>query len=170
MATDTIRSKTNRSLITIDLEEHLSDFHPKGLDISDWLWQGLAVKEDLFRNHLEKYDWNALSKYHVHVYCSVDAIIPTWAYMLIASKLTAHSIFWVLGNEQDVLHQFIDEVVFPKIEADELENKRIVIKGCSKIHLSEAVYMKLTARLQPKAQAIHFGEPCSTVPVFKKER
>ena len=156
------------SLITINPE----DFYPKDpivvFDLKEFLFMGLILKEKDFRADLSGIDWEAYRNKNVAVTCSADAIIPVWAYMLIASYLQPVATNMVMGNRE----QLIDHLILKNIEAlkaDTYTDKRIVIKGCGELPIPESAYLEITAKLRPFVKSIMYGEPCSTVPVFKRK-
>lgn len=155
-------------IITLNLEE----FYPKGervvFDLKDYLFMGLILKEKDFRAALVATDWQQYKDKHVAVTCSADAIIPVWAYMLIASYLQPVAREMFFGNLEaltiSVLQKQID-AIDPAFYLD----KRIVIKGCGAIKIPESAYLAITAKLRPYVKSIMYGEPCSTVPIYKKK-
>ncbi len=154
-------------IITIDLEEHFPDGDRVSIDLAEQLWQGIALREKDFRAWITTTDWNQFQGKHVAVFCSVDAIIPAWAYMLVSSSLSDVASTIVFGNLQT-----LEEVLFRKL-IDELDvenyrDKRCVIKGCSNRPVPQSAYVDLVVKLRPVARSIMFGEPCSTVPVYKR--
>jgi hypothetical protein len=164
---------TNRvatsALVTIDLE----DFYPEGpvvpFDLKDYLFRGLILKEMDFRQALKEHDWTQYTGKNLAVYCSTDAIIPMWAYMLVATYATPYA------NDiaQVAPGQFVETAFTKKVAGlnlEPFEGKRLVIKGCSDKPVPPSAYLEITRRLQPVALSIMFGEPCSTVPVFKKAK
>ena len=155
-------------LVTIDLE----DFYPKEtikiFDLKDYLFRGLIIKEKDFREALKNTGWNEYENANVAVTCTADAIIPVWAYMLIAAYLQPVAKNIILGNEEKVVETILLKNI-DTIKPDEYKEKRIVIKGCGDVHIPESAYLKITALLQPFAKSIMYGEPCSTVPVYKKK-
>lgn len=165
---DTIVNKVALSeLVTLDLER----FYPEGetvvFDMKDHLFMELILKEKDYREGLKNLDWSVYQNKNVCITCSVDAVIPVWAYMLAASYLQPLAKDVVLGNEA-----FMHEVLFLKnlwkIDAKEYEGKRVVVKGCGDKKIPDAAYAEITGILRPVAQSIMYGEPCSTVPVYKK--
>ncbi len=169
MAEEIINRVANSSLITIDLE----DLYPKGdrvlLDIKDQLWQGLALKEKDFRAYIKENDWSVYQDNFVALTCSVDAIIPTWAYMLLATAITPFAKKVVFGDLEFLESSLMEESI-KQLDFTTYQDARIVIKGCSYKEVPTATYVLLTAKLQAYAKAIMFGEPCSTVPLWKKPR
>lgn len=164
-----IVNRVERSgIITLNFEELLAEQPSAEFDLAPYLWQGLALKEKDFRDGLEQFDWSALANQHVSVFCSADAIIPTWAFMLVASHLQKVNAKAFYGSYRETLEQRLLDILanFPM---EELENKRVVIKGCGKLDLSPSAYLAATQLVQPHAKLLMFGEPCSTVPIFKKK-
>lgn len=157
------------SLITINLEE----FFPKGelavFDIKDYLFMELILKEKDFRAALAEHDWQQYQDKNLIVFCSTDAIIPVWAFMLITAYATpfANRIF---QGDEDTFYKLMFNEAINKIDAAQYDQKRIVIKGCSNKPVPPSAYVELTRKLQPFAQSIMYGEPCSTVPIFKRPR
>lgn len=159
----------NSNLITINLENFFPKEQIVSFDIKDFLFQGLILKEKDFRMALKEYDWIQFSDAILCIHCSNDAIIPTWAYMLIATYTEgiAHRIFQ--GTEQEFLNHYYHQLI-SSMAPSSYEDERIVIKGCSDKPVPAGAYMSLTALLKPVARSIMYGEPCSTVPIYKKPR
>lgn len=165
---DTIVNKVAESgLITLDLEQ----FYPKDetvlFDLKDYLYMGLVLKEKEFRDALKKTDWENYRNKYVGVVCSADAIIPMWAYMLVSSYLQPVAKDVVVGDQQQV-----NKTVFLKnilnIDVSQFADQRIVVKGCGDIPIDEFAYLEITKLLRPVAKSIMYGEPCSTVPIYKR--
>jgi hypothetical protein len=167
MDTVLVNRVANSRLVTIDLE----DFYPEGavvpFDLKDYLFMGLILKEKDFREALKAHDWTQYAGQNLAVYCSTDAIIPMWAYMLVATYATpfARDIAQV-APEQYAETAFIRKLAALDVSA--FEGERIIVKGCSDKPVPPSAYLEITRRLQPVALSIMFGEPCSTVPVYKK--
>lgn len=164
-----INRVANSGIITIDL----ADFKPKGdrvfIDIKSQLWQGIALKEKDFRDYVKSTDWSTYKDKYVAIDCTVDAIIPNWAYMLIATALQPYakkSCFGTLSQLEAIL---INESI-EKTDFEKYQDARIVIKGCGEESISPHAYVALSNKLQKVAKTIMYGEPCSTVPVWKKPR
>ncbi len=154
-------------LVTIDLEEIYPTGERVTIDFASQLWQGLALREKDFRDWIASHDWSVYHGKHVAFYCSADAIIQPWAYMLIASKLTGVARTMVQGDARDLEHYLFRSLI-DGLDIERFNDKRCVIKGCSNKPVPASAYAYLVGRLQPVAKSIMFGEPCSTVPVFKK--
>ncbi|MEO6255039.1 MAG: DUF2480 family protein [Ferruginibacter sp.] len=167
---EVIVNKVSESgLITLDLEE----FYPKEetavFDMKEHLFMGLILKEKDFREAMKSLDTSAYQGKNVALTCSADAIIPIWAYMLAASYLEPIANEIVFGDS-DFLHRTIFLKNLTKINVADYEDKRVVIKGCGELPISETAYVAVTALLRPVVKSIMYGEPCSTVPIFKKPR
>ena len=167
MSKEIINKVANSKLITFDLEEYYPEGKRHLLDIKNWLYQGLFLKEKDFRTNINNFDWNKFNNGYVAVFCSNDAIIPTWAYLLIASKLKGNCIKNVVGN-LDYLEKFIFLDLINSIDISKYHEKSIIVKGCSKKNIPLDAYSQVINRLKPIAKSIMFGEACSSVPIFKK--
>ena len=167
MSKEIINRVANSKIITIDLE----DYYPNGqrylLDIKNWLYKGLVLREKEFRSFVENFDWAKFNDDYVAVFCSSGAIIPTWAYLLIATKLKDNCLMNIVGDLDYLEKQIFSEII-KSIDFSNLNDKSIVIKGCSKKNIPIDAYSQLINRLKPIAKRIMFGEACSTVPLFKK--
>ena len=154
-------------IITLNLEDHYPTQEIVTFDLKDYLFQGLILKERDFRLALKEYDWQQYEGKILCVYCSTDAIIPVWAYMLVSSYSSpvAHQVFTGTTDEFLKNHYY---TVLSGLKSSDYDNARIVIKGCSKRPVPAAAYAYLTELLRPAAKSIMYGEPCSTVPIYKK--
>ena len=159
----------NSSLITIDLEDFLLTGERVLLDIKQQLWQEIALKEKDFRQYIKETDWSVYQDKYVALTCSVDAIIPTWAYMLLTTAIAPFAKRVVFGD-LNYLETLLLEEAINKIDFSEYQDARIVIKGCSNKVISPSIYVKVTEKLQPYVKVIMYGEPCSTVPLWKKQK
>lgn len=168
MSEPIINKVAESSLLTIDLEA----FYPKEpvvvFDLKPFLYMGLILKEKEFRLDLQQHDWAAYQGKIVAVTCSADAIIPVWAYMLVTSSLQPVAAHIVLGDEKEALRQtFLRNL--ESVNAAEYTDKRVVIKGCGDTPIEPYAYLEITRQLLPYVKSIMYGEPCSTVPVYKKK-
>lgn len=165
---DTIINKVSQSgLLTINLEEMYDDAPRKLIDIKEQLYMGLMLKEKEFREFIKANDWEIYRGSLVSVICSSDAIVPTWAYMLIANKLSGVAKEFVFGSPAE-LESLLYVKKIDALDLAEYEGQRVVIKGCSDKPVPVSAYVYLTAKLTPVVKSIMYGEPCSTVPVYKK--
>jgi hypothetical protein len=167
---DEIINKVGQSgLIQLDLEE----LRPSGerifFDLAPCLFMGLALKEKDFRAFVQEHDWTQYQSKHVAVGCSVDAIIPTWAYMLISIHLASYAQTTVFGTLAD-LEKTLYSAVLNELDLSPYRDGRIVIKGCSKESVPTDVYVQISTLFQPIVKSLFFGEPCSTVPLYKQKK
>ena len=165
-----IKNKIKESgLIQMDL----SDFKPMhsiiGFDMSERLHKGLVLKEKEFRHWLKDHDWSQYKAKAVYIHCSVDAIVPTWAYMLVMSNLQEVSEMAVVGSKTDLEKKLI-ELKIHDLDVSDFKDERVIIKGCSDISVPEFAMSELVRFLQSHAKSIMYGEPCSTVPIYKKKK
>ena len=168
MSSDIIINKVQQSgLITIDLEDYYHGGEKVLFDIKDYLYEGIILKEKDFRTFLKEHDWNQYEGKNVAITCSVDAIIPKWAYMLVASKLNPVANLAIFGTLKD-LHAKIFSEAIAKINMLDYAQSKVVIKGCGKLEVPVSAYVELTNKLLPIVSSIMYGEPCSTVPVYKQ--
>lgn len=157
------------NIITLSLEEYYPQGQTIVFDMKDYLFMGLILKEKDFRETLKNLDLSIYTKKNVALTCTADAIIPVWAYMLAASYLQPVANEIVFGNE-DFLHKILFLKNIAKINPADYEDKRVVIKGCGDLAITETAYVAITNLLRPVAKSIMYGEPCSTVPIYKKPR
>ena len=155
-------------ILTLDLE----DFYPKEatvvFDMKDHLFMGLILKEKDFRETMKGLDIEPYTGKNIALTCSADAVIPVWAYMLVATYLQPVAKEIIFGDA-DFLHKTIFLNNISKINIADYEDKRVVIKGCGELPITEAAYVAVTGLLRPVAKSIMYGEPCSTVPIYKKK-
>ncbi|HLP34271.1 MAG TPA: DUF2480 family protein [Bacteroidia bacterium] len=168
MEQEIVNKVANSGLITIDLEELVDRRERVALDIKDQLFQGLLLREKDFRNFIAEHNWAHYRDKHVAVFCSTDAILPKWAFMLMAQALQPFAASVVYGSVEQ-LETMLYQKALAEINAEEYRDKRIVIKGCGDKDVPTFAYVELTRILTPVAKSIMYGEPCSTVPVFKRK-
>lgn len=159
----------NSGLITLDLEAY---YHPGErvlYDLKDNLYMGLILKEKDFRAFLKEHDWSAYMGKNVAITCTEDAIIPTWAYMLLTLQLQPYANVVVAGSLTDLDEKLYFDAI-ARINPDDYRDARVVVKGCSKVPVPTAAYVELTRKLRPVVQSLLFGEPCSTVPLYKRPK
>jgi len=167
--TEPIANKVAESgLITVDPANYIPQGETAVFDLKDHLFMGLILKEKDFRDTLKKMDWEQYRNKNVAVTCTADAIIPVWAYMLVAAHLQPVAKEIVMGDEKE-LQRIIFLKNISQINTDEFIDRRVVIKGCGDTPIGDFVYLELTKLLRPVTKSIMYGEPCSTVPVFKKK-
>lgn len=167
---DAIVNRVARSgLITLDLEQYKPDpTQIVGVDLADFLFQRLILKEKEFRDQVKNTLWETYTDKNVAVYCSEEAIIPLWAYMLVAASLQPYARRIETMDPSDLLVLIWKENVEKEIQRMNFLDQRVVIKGCGDEKVPESIYVTATLQLIPKVKSLMYGEPCSTVPVFKK--
>lgn len=164
-----IENKVAKSgLIQLDLADFKPTIEILELDIAPQLWEGLILKEKDFRAWIGSNDWSVFDGKAVCVYCSVDAIIPTWAYMLVASKLIGIAQTVEIGRRVE-LEKTMIKTAIQTIDLNQFIESKIIIKGCSDITSPSFAMVELMKLLQPVAKSIMYGEPCSTVPIYKQK-
>lgn len=154
-------------LIEIDLEQYFPEGEVVVFDLKGYLFMGLILKEKDFREALKNLDFTLYQDKLVAVTCTADAIIPVWAYMLVASYLQPFAKEMVMGDAA-FLHETIFLRNINKINVNDFLDKRVVIKGCGDKEVGPVAYLEITKLLRPAVKSIMYGEPCSTVPVYKK--
>lgn len=154
------------------VEFNLEDYYPKGervqIDMKDHLFQGLILKEKDFREFVKNENWAKYQDKFVALVCTADAVVPTWAYMLLSTSLAPFAKGLVFGDLA-TLETVLFQKALAKINPETFRDQRVVIKGCSNLPVPESAYVEITRLLSPVAKSIMYGEPCSTVPIFKKK-
>jgi hypothetical protein len=168
MSENIINKVTDSGLITIDLASLLPSNEIVLFDIKPYLFMELILKEKDFRAALLSTDWTFYQDKFVGIYCSTDAIIPMWANMLIVSNLQPFARGVYFGDENKVREQILLEKIV-EINPNDYQDQRVVIKGCGDTPIGESAYISITQKLRPVVKSIMFGEPCSTVPVYKRK-
>ena len=168
MSGEIVNRVANSSLITFNLE----DFYPSGkrilFDIKDWLFHGLVLKEKEFRDYVKNHDWSFYKDTYVALTCSTDAIMPAWAFMLIALELETYAKKVSVGNLEQ-LESLIYQDLINSINVIEYKDKPIIIKGCSNKPIPINAYTMIVNKLKPVAKSIMYGEACSSVPLYKNK-
>ena len=168
MSEEIINKVAQSQLTTLDLEEYYPKEEIVVFDLKPFLFMGLILKEKDFRASLQNIDWSIYQNKIVAVTCSADAVIPVWAYMLVATYLEPVAKNIIMGDEKKAIEISLLQKI-QAINVDEYTDKRIVVKGCGDLPIGEFAYMEITKRLRPVVKSIMYGEPCSTVPVYKKK-
>jgi len=163
-----INKVSESAIITLNLEEYYPTEEIALFDMKDHLFMGLILKEKDFREALKNLDLAIYSNKAVAVTCSADAVIPIWAYMLVASYLQPVAKEVVFSTVEELKKQLLLKNI-TQLNLNDFIDKRIVIKGCGELPIGEAAYLEATKLLRPIAKSIMYGEPCSTVPIFKKK-
>ncbi len=164
-----VNKVANSQLKTINLEE----FYPQGtrtvIDIKNWLFQELILKETDFREHLKNHNWNQYNNHYVALICSSNAIIPSWAYMLITTYISPFAKKIVVGSLCELETSIFQDII-SNFNIEGYRNKPVIIKGCANKPIPETAYIQLIVKLQPIVKSIMFGEACSTVPLIKNKK
>jgi len=156
----------NSKLITIDLEDHYPEGKRIVFDISEWLYEGIILKEKDFRKHVKEHNWSQYQDKYVALACKTEAIIPFWAYLLITTVLSSYAKKIVVGSLA-LLETIIFQEVISNLNLDLYRDKPIIIKGCSAKMIPQTIYIQLVEKLRPIAKSILYGEACSSVPLYK---
>ena len=169
MAEEIVNRVANSPLKTIDLEE----MYPPGarilFDIKDWLYEGMILREKEFRGHVSEHDWSQYENQLVALTCSEDAIIPSWAFLLISSELAPYEKKVVVGN-LETLETSIFQDLISDLNIKEFSDKPVIIKGCADKPIPPSAFTFLIQKLQPVVKSIMYGEACSTVPLYKMKK
>jgi Protein of unknown function (DUF2480) len=164
-----INRVSTSSLITFDLEELYIKGDRIVFDIKDQLFEGIILKEKDFRGFIKTHDWSRYKDQHVAIICSADAIVPTWAYMLLSVALQPFAANVFFGSLAE-LESYLFTKALSSVKWDHYRDAKVVIKGCSKVQVPASAYVEVTNYLRPVAASIMFGEACSTVPLYKKSK
>ncbi len=169
MSGEIVNRVANSGLINIDLSDYAPKQNIVGFEVKDFLFQEIILKEKEFRSSLKEFNFSIYQGKIVAINCSSDAIVPMWAFMLVASYLKNIASEIHFGTEEEVFQQiFISNI--DAINTVEFENKKVIVKGCGKIPLSASLYIAITKKLQNIVSSLMFGEACSAVPVYKKKK
>ena len=164
-----INRVANSPIVTIDLEDYYHKGERLSYDIAQHLYQGLILKEKDFRAFVKDHDWSQYEEKNIALFCSEDAIVPTWAYMLLTTRLQPYANKVVFGSI-DVLEYALFKESLSKIDLKNLENRPVVVKGCGDLPVPESAFVELTFLLQPVVRSLMYGEACSSVPLWKVSR
>lgn len=168
MSDEIVNRVANSALITIDLADYVPSESIAVLDVKDFLFQEIILKEKEFRANLKEFDFSIYQDKIIAINCSSDAIVPMWAFMLVTSYLKGIASKIHFGKKEDVFQQIFTANI-DAIDATEFKNKKVIVKGCGQIPLSESLYIAITKKLQNTVSSLMFGEACSAVPVLKNK-
>lgn len=157
------------TLVTFDLE----DLYPSGervaLDVSQWLEEGLVLREKKFREVVNTFDFSIYKNQHVALFCATDAIVPVWAYMLVTSKLTNLAQNVIFGSHEDLENALFTQKIY-QTDFSAFKDKNVMVKGCFNKPVPASAFVLVTLQLQKHAKAVFYGEACSSVPIYKKQK
>ncbi|APG60942.1 DUF2480 family protein [Christiangramia salexigens] len=169
MAEEIVNRVAQSKLVTFNLE----DYYPKGerisFDLSHWLLEGFVLREKDFREQAKAHDWSQYRDAYVALYCSTDAIIPAWAYMLITSHLQEYAKKVIAGSLEDLESHLYQDVI-EELDVSDLKDKPVIIKGCSNKPVPKNAYLFIINKLQPIVKSLMYGEACSSVPLYKQPK
>ena len=168
MSDEIVNRVANSALITIDLADYAPSQSIAVLDVKDFLFQEIILKEKEFRANLKEFDFSIYKDKIVAINCSSDAIVPMWAFMLVTSYLKGIASEIYIGKKMDVFQEIFTANI-DAIDSTEFENKKVIVKGCGQIPLSASLYMAITKKLQNTVSSLMFGEACSAVPILKNK-
>ncbi|RSK23826.1 DUF2480 family protein [Hymenobacter metallilatus] len=166
---DFVNRVANSGLVTFNLEDFIHPGERVVYDIKDNLFHGLMLREKDFREFIKTHDWTQYDGQNVAIICSTDAIVPTWAYMLLASKLQNHAHRYVFGNLEALEQELFQEAI-STLEVEQYRDAKVVVKGCGEKPVPTYAYVAIMQKLLPVAASIMYGEPCSTVPLYKRPK
>ena len=167
---DTIVNRIAESaLITFDLEDLYQIGERKSIDLSQWLYEGLILKEKEYRAHLNAHEWSTYQDQFISLHCSTEAILPAWAFLLLTTYLQPFARKVVIGSIQDLEVQLFSEEI-QLLDVTPFKDKPVIIKGCSDKTVPQDAYVKLITKLQPVVKSLFFGEACSSVPLYKRKK
>jgi hypothetical protein len=169
MEGEIINRVASSQLVTLDLEKYHQPGERVLYDVKDLLFQELILREKDFRDHVRQHNWSLYKDKLVAITCSADAIVPTWAYMLLATSLQPFAKRICFGSLDD-LEVALYQDALAAVDWEKYRDAKVVIKGCSDVHVPAAAFVEATHRLAGVASSIMYGEPCSTVPVFKRPK
>ncbi|SFS40571.1 Protein of unknown function [Zhouia amylolytica] len=169
MADEIVNRVAQSKLVTINLE----DFYPEGariqIDVSDWLEQGFLLREKDFRTKAQEHEWEQYANKYVALYCSTDAIIPAWAYMLLTTYLSSYARKVVVGD-LEMLESVLYQEQIAALDVSAYRDLPVIIKGCSDKPVPKNAYLFLIQKLQPIVKSMMYGEACSSVPLYKRKK
>lgn len=168
MEEEIINRVAQSKLVTFDLE----DYYPKGerivLDIKDWLYEGIILREKEFRGHVENHEWSTYQDAYVALHCSTDAIVPGWAFMLVSSQLAPFAKKVVVGSLKN-LETALYQTILENLDVSDFTDKPVIIKGCSRKPVPPNAYIMAMTKIQQVAKSVMYGEACSSVPLYKRK-
>lgn len=169
MPEEIINRVASSKLITFNLEDHYPEGERVLFDVKDWLLDGFVLREKDFREQVKAHDWSKYEGQYVALTCSSDAIIPAWAFMLLATYLQPYAKKIITGN-LETLESILYAEIIEKLDLSELKDKPVIVKGCSHKPVPKNAYLLLIEKLQPIVKSLMYGEACSSVPLYKKPK
>lgn len=167
MNNEIINKIAKSGIINLDLEDYAPRDIITEIDLKDFLFEGLILKEKYFRESLKDHNWSKYRGDVLALFCSSNSIIPMWAYMLVTSYLEKNNLINFYGNKEQVFNLLFIEII-EELDIHEFKDKRVIIKGCGNLKIHEKIYVAITKKMQPAVKSLMFGEACSSVPIHKK--
>ena len=167
MTKEIVNRVQKSGLVTIDMDDIELPKNILELDIKDWLYEGLFLKEKEYRTSVLSHDWSKYENSYMYVHCSSDAIVPTWAYMLVSSQLENYTNKVTIGTKDKFYERYFENAI-DKLDFTIYKDKSVIIKGCSDEKIPLSAYHLITTKLRPIEKRIMYGEACSSVPIYKK--
>ncbi len=169
MSEEIVNRVANSPIVSIDLEDYYHHGERVVYDIANNLFQRMILREKDFRQFVKEHDWGQYKGKNVSIICSEDAIVPTWAYMLLMTKLEGEANMVVMGSVETLDYALFQDAL-SKIDVNDISDRPVVIKGCGDLPIPESAYVEITRLLKPHVKSLMYGEPCSTVPLYKRPR
>ncbi len=169
MSNEIINRVQRSGLLTLEMKTFYGHQKRKLIDIQPWLFNGIVLKEKFFREELKNHNWSQYANTYVGIYCSVETIVPNWAFMLVSTYLFPHTKSVFLADELE-LEKIIFSENIQKLDPNEFKDKRVLIKGCSDTYIPVKSYLEITTKLMDVVKSLMFGEACSNVPLYKKKK
>jgi len=169
MAEEIINRVAQSKLVTFNLEDLYIPGERKRLDIAQWLDQGIILREKSFRESVKNLNTSSFKDSFVALYCSTDAVVPAWAYMLVAMRLQ-ESVKRVVQGDLEILETILYTEQLAQLDTEKYKNLPVILKGCADKPVPQNAYLLLIKKLQPQVSSLMFGEACSSVPLFKKTK
>ncbi len=169
MAEEIVNKVAESKLVTFNLEDHYPEGERLVFDLSEWLHEGFVLREKEFRAAAKEHDWSVYQGKFVALTCSTDAIVPAWAYMLVTTYLQPYAKKVITGTLEELETLLYAEII-SKLDISDLEDKPVIVKGCSRKPVPKNAYLLLIEKLQPVVKSLFYGEACSSVPLYKKPR
>jgi hypothetical protein len=168
-ADEIVNRVANSSLVTFNLEDYFPDETIAEIDLASLLHQSIILREKDLRDFIKNHDWSAYTQKHVAIHCSVDAVIPTWAFILIGIAVQPFALSVIYGHREELIGHLYRSAL-ERIDWEQFRDQKVVIKGCNDKGVPLTAYVDAAARLRPLAASLMFGEPCSTIPLFKRPK
>ncbi|WKW45939.1 DUF2480 family protein [Myroides sp. JBRI-B21084] len=169
MTNEIVNKVAQSSLVVFDLEDYYPEQEAVVLDISQWLFQGFILKEKEFRAALQNFDFSIYNNKLIALTCTTDAILPSWAFMLVTVYVQPYAQMVNQGSVNDLYIAYYQQLI-NTIDFSIYQDQPVIIKGCSKKAIPEEAYVMATKKMMLYARSVMFGEACSAVPIYKRKK